>query len=88
MSSYVKYLEGQGVRVVPIIYDEDFEIVKEKISKLNGVLYPGGGGNGLYELGGKVLKMIEHENDKGNYYPAWGICLGYEFMVGYTADIG
>lgn len=27
-------------------------------------------------------------NDAGHFYPAWGICLGHEYLVGYTATAG
>ena len=45
MSTYVKYLEESGARVVPLIMGEPAEVTMEKLSKLNGVLLPGGDGD-------------------------------------------
>lgn len=41
-SSYVKWLEGAGARVVPIKVDSTFEEVEALFPKLNGVLFTGG----------------------------------------------
>ena len=45
MASYVKYLEQSGARVVPLIMGEPAEVTMEKLSKLNGVFFPGGDGD-------------------------------------------
>jgi len=45
MASYVKYLEQSGARVVPLIMGEPIEVTMEKLSKLNGVFFPGGDGD-------------------------------------------
>ena len=47
MSSYVKYIEAQGARVVPIFHDESNEETIQKLKGVNGVLFPGGGGDYL-----------------------------------------
>ena len=47
MSSYVKYIEAQGARVVPIFRDESNEETIQKLKGVNGVLFPGGGGDYL-----------------------------------------
>jgi gamma-glutamyl hydrolase len=87
MSSYVKYMEAAGARVVPIIYGEPMEVTLDKVSKVDGVLFPGGDGDN-YDLGKIVFNEIVKYNDNGHFYPAWGTCLGYENMVAYTADEG
>ena len=85
MSAYVKFMESAGARVVPIIYDEPEESIIEKVSKLDGVLYPGGGGD--YINAGKiVLDHIKKSNDDGKFYPAWGTCLGFERLATFTAS--
>ena len=48
MSAYVDFIQAAGARIVPLILDEDDETTKDKLSKLNGVLYPGGGGGYFY----------------------------------------
>ena len=55
MSSYVKYIEASGARVVPIIYDETKESIDDKLSKLDGILFPGGDGDN-YDLGYYVFE--------------------------------
>ena len=86
MASYVRYIESFGARVVPLINEEDPEITEQKVKKLNGVLFPGGGGDNL-AIGKRVFESVKKINDDGQFYPAWGTCLGYENMVIYTADI-
>ena len=44
MSAYVRFMESSGARVVPIIYDEPFDSIKEKLSHIDGLLFPGGNG--------------------------------------------
>ena len=50
MADYVQYIEASGARVVPIIEGEPQEEIVDKISKLNGVLFPGGG-ESYFKLG-------------------------------------
>ncbi len=45
MAAYVKFMESAGARVVPLVLGESEEITMDKISKLDGVLFPGGGGD-------------------------------------------
>ena len=87
MSAYVKYIEASGARVVPLIYGEDQEVTRDKISKLDGILFPGGGGDD-YALGQFVFEEVKKLNDAGHFYPLWGTCLGYENLVTYVADKG
>jgi len=57
----------------------------EKLKSLDGVLYPGGGGD--YEhVGRLILKHAISENDAGRFFPVWGTCLGFERLVMYTAN--
>ena len=51
---------------------------------LNGVLFPGGGGD-YFDKGKLVFDKIIEYNDAGLFYPMWGTCLGYEHFVAYTA---
>ena len=38
-------MKSSGARVVPIIMTDDQSVTDEKLGKMNGVLFPGGGGN-------------------------------------------
>lgn len=87
MKAYVTYLEAAGARVVPLILGEPEEVTMEKLSKLNGVFLPGGGGS-YTDFGRVIMERIVQYNDDGVYYPVFGVCLGYENMMKYAADAG
>lgn len=87
MSAYVKFMEAQGARVVPLIWGEDEAVTKEKLKHIDGVLFPGGNGDNV-DIGRLAFKEIIKNNDEGHFFPAWGTCLGYENMIAYTADSG
>jgi gamma-glutamyl hydrolase len=87
MTAYVQFLEAAGARVVPLVLGEPEEVTLDKLSKLNGVLFPGGDGDYL-EFGRFIFNKIKEYNDNGTYYPAWGTCLGYEAFSIYAADEG
>jgi len=80
-------MEAAGARVIPLVLGEPEEVTLEKLSKLNGVLFPGGDGDYL-EFGRFIFNKIKEYNDNGTYYPAWGTCLGYEAFAIYAADDG
>jgi len=87
MMAYAQFMEAAGARVVPLILGEPKEVTLDKLSKLNGVLFPGGDGDYL-EFGRFVFNKIKEYNDNGTYYPAWGTCLGFEDFVIYASDEG
>jgi len=87
MTAYVSFMEAAGARVIPLVLGEPEEVTLEKLSKLNGVLFPGGDGDYL-EFGRFIFNKIKEYNDNGTYYPAWGTCLGYEAFAIYAADDG
>ena len=45
MASYVKFMESSGARVVPIINEETFDQINDKINHVDGILFPGGDGD-------------------------------------------
>jgi gamma-glutamyl hydrolase len=87
MSSYVKYMEAQGARVVPVVWGEPEDVTKDKLKHLDGILFPGGNGDNV-DIGRLVFDELKKYNDAGHFYPAWGTCLGYENMIAYTSDVG
>jgi gamma-glutamyl hydrolase len=87
MAAYVKFMEAAGARVVPLVLGESEEITMDKISKLDGVLFPGGGGD-YVDYGGKIIQKIMEYNDEGHYYPAWGTCLGFQAMQIWASSVG
>ncbi|KAM4687954.1 gamma-glutamyl hydrolase [Discoglossus pictus] len=88
-ASYVKTLESAGARIVPIkIHLSEQEYVKI-FSSINGVLFPGGGVDLQYSEYGRVAKILYDlaikSNDKGDYFPIWGTCLGFEELTVLTS---
>ncbi|KAL6556083.1 Gamma-glutamyl [Orobanche gracilis] len=48
-SSYSKFVESAGARVIPLIYNEPWEVLYKKLNLVNGVLFTGGRAKrGLY----------------------------------------
>lgn len=80
MAAYVKFMEAAGARVVPLVMGEDLDLTMEKMSMLDGVLFPGGGGDYL-AYGQPIYDKILEYNDAGKYFPAWGTCLGFEALA-------
>ena len=85
MAAYVKFAMASGARVVPLIWGEPEQTTMDKLSLLNGVLFPGGGGD-YVEYGRSILNKLMEYNDNGLVYPAIGICLGFENMAIWAAD--
>jgi hypothetical protein len=52
---------------------------------VSSLLFPGGGvyfNDSGYSAAGKILVNLTLEaNKKGDYFPVWGTCLGFEFLV-------
>lgn len=59
----------------------------DKLSRVNGVVFPGGDGDYL-DYGRFVFNAIRQINDNGTYLPLWGTCMGYENMVSYVSVDG
>ena len=77
MSSFVKFLEGAGARIVPLVPSMSEAEAIARLEKINGVFLPGGDGD--YEKFARFLyKKVLETNDNGTYLPIWGTCMGYE----------
>ena len=87
MDSYVRFIEAQGAKVVPLIWGEPREVTLDKLSKLNGVFLPGGGGD-YVEYGRFILQTVQEYNRNGTFYPLWGTCLGFENLAIWTSELG
>jgi gamma-glutamyl hydrolase len=82
MKSYVDWLEGEGVQVVPVPFDTPY--VEFYYEILHGLVIPGGD----TEYGMKqsaLLETVERFLDlgmrKGEYFPILGICFGMELLA-------
>jgi len=58
MESYVDWIEAAGGKVVPLIVGESEDETLDKLSKINGVLMPGGEGN-YFDFGWNVYEMVK-----------------------------
>ncbi|XP_077291262.1 gamma-glutamyl hydrolase A-like [Arctopsyche grandis] len=90
-ASYVKYLESSGARVVPIFIGRKKPYYEDIMNKINGVLFPGGSSSfktssGYADAGDIIYKIAKSLNDKGQYFPLWGTCLGFELLVYLAAN--
>ncbi|XP_059139703.1 gamma-glutamyl hydrolase A-like isoform X2 [Physella acuta] len=89
-TSYVGYLEMAGARVVPVRGKQPQEYYQQLFKNINGVFFPGGGAdidNGPYAQSGRYFyDMAIEANDKGDYFPIWGTCLGLELLTVLTAN--
>ena len=88
MAAYVKFMEGSGARVIPIVDTESQEVtVKKMTEQLDGILLPGGGGDDDYfSKGQQIYNQAISMNDAGHFFPVWGTCLGFEYLASYAAD--
>ena len=84
-ASYVKWIESAGGRVVPLRYDRPSSELHSLMDNLSGILYPGGGAslapNSEFFISAKsMFDYAIHLNEKGEHFPVWGTCLGFEFL--------
>uniref|UniRef100_K3WYU7 folate gamma-glutamyl hydrolase n=1 Tax=Globisporangium ultimum (strain ATCC 200006 / CBS 805.95 / DAOM BR144) TaxID=431595 RepID=K3WYU7_GLOUD len=87
-ASYVKWIEMGGGRVVPIPYNAPKEYLQEMLPQLNGLLFPGGAAT-VNDRAEYLYKLAIDLNDNGTYFPVWGTCLGFEWLVQLTTgDLG
>lgn len=83
-ASYVKWLESGGAQSIAIPYDADETLIREIFGQINGVLFPGGSAQ-LPSSARTLWQLILESNQRGDYFPVWGTCLGFEFLVMLTA---
>ncbi|XP_076288799.1 gamma-glutamyl hydrolase-like isoform X2 [Lasioglossum baleicum] len=90
-ASYVKFIEGAGARVVPIWIGKPRSYYETIMAKINGILLPGGNSlfdahDGYADAACTIYDIAKQMNDTGNYFPIFGICLGFEVLVYAMAD--
>eukprot|EP01084_Bolivina_argentea_P055254 101304_1 len=94
-SSYVKWIEGGGGRVVPIQADQSAQKVRNLLSQLNGVLFTGGAAS--FDISTSIyfqqvvnimdyLLQYSNKNKGGKSIPLWATCLGFEAITVYIAN--
>uniref|UniRef100_A0A1A9X0N1 folate gamma-glutamyl hydrolase n=1 Tax=Glossina brevipalpis TaxID=37001 RepID=A0A1A9X0N1_9MUSC len=92
-AAYVKYLESMGARVVPIWINRPRKYYEEIMKKVNGILFPGGAvflddqkctenlRNDCVQSSKFIYEIAEEMNIRGEYFPLWGTCLGFQLML-------
>jgi gamma-glutamyl hydrolase len=85
-ASYAKWIGQAGGRVLPILLDQPAAYYDEVFAQTNGILFPGGNQgidpSDIYtEEGETVWNLARRANDRGDYYPLWGTCLGFEELA-------
>jgi len=83
-ASYVKYIEAAGARVVPIFHNSTFEELEHMFQSVNAIFFPGGGADlddtPLYTAANYLYQLMITANDKGDYFPMFGHCMGFELL--------
>ena len=87
-SSYVKFVEAGGARVVPIHINRESAYYQRVLSQVNGILFPGGDvdvhNSGFGRAGKIIFDYALRANQRRDYFPLWGTCNGFE-MLSYLA---
>lgn len=93
VASYVKWIESSGAQVIPILLNKDDDYYERIFRKTNGLLLPGGDNlldpqkqTPMMVAAKKLYRLAVEANDRGDYYPIWGTCLGFELLSVLTAD--
>lgn len=79
-ASYVKFVELAGARAVPVSYYSTDAEIDDVMSKVNGVLFPGGGAS-LPKSAQRVVDNALSISSDGGHFPVYGACLGFEWIV-------
>ena len=91
-ASYVKYVENSGADVIPIFYDYPENKLQLIFEKINGLVLPGGSEElflknpivkktKLTKTTEYLTKLALEANFRGDFFPVWGTCLGFESLV-------
>lgn len=93
VASYVKWVESAGAQAIPVLLNQDDEYYARIFKSTNGLLFPGGDNlldpkrrTPMMVAAKKLYRMAIEANDRGDYYPIWGTCLGFELLSVLTAD--
>jgi gamma-glutamyl hydrolase len=95
--SYIHWVEMSGETAVIIPYDISEEKLVEMLKRVNGVIWVGGGienrkqhtekqNDDLMNTLFTTYQYVVAENDKGNYYPLWGTCLGFYILLMFVKE--
>lgn len=84
-STYIKFIESAGGRVVPIHVNRSLDYYKYMISRVNGILLPGGDQDlehSSFTVASNIIYQLAiNLNAQGIHFPIWGTCQGYEVLT-------
>ena len=83
-SSHLIWLKSQNIELLVIPYNT--KKLDSYFKKVHGLYFPSGGAfagtqQEYYNCCKKLFHMAIKENDKGNYFPIWGCCMGFQQMI-------
>mmetsp|Transcript_26118 Transcript_26118/g.71989 ORF Transcript_26118/g.71989 Transcript_26118/m.71989 type:complete len:366 (-) Transcript_26118:144-1241(-) len=86
-ASYIKWLEGAGARTIVIPYQpQSTAVLDDILSQIHMVFLPGGEAAFPKQMLFYLLDRIRQINQEPvSYFPVWGTCLGFEFLMQYAA---
>ncbi|CAD8152642.1 unnamed protein product [Paramecium octaurelia] len=97
-SSYVKWIEQAGARVIPIHWDSSYDEITSTLNQINGVLFTGGDVdlylnntqpgftfNKFTDTASFIFQKVIQFNKAGKFYPLLGICQGFQ-LINYIAS--
>ena len=95
-ASYVKWMESAGALVIPLQFDLPKPVLLGLLKQLNGIVLIGGGINNAQthkheqfmvyqETMQYILNYVNSQNNVGNYYPIWCICMSFELAAIFKA---
>ncbi|KAL7827303.1 hypothetical protein SRHO_G00330210 [Serrasalmus rhombeus] len=89
-SSYVKYIESGGGRVIPIRLNQTREEHEKIFKSINGLLLIGGASNletsEFAHTTEIYFRLAVKANDVGDYFPIWGTCMGFQLLTVLVAE--
>jgi gamma-glutamyl hydrolase len=85
VASYVKFIECAGGRCIPVPYDAPKDELFKLFKSVNGLLFTGGGlelksGETYYDTSKYLWDLAMEANAKGDYFPLWGTCQGFQLF--------
>ncbi|XP_072537223.1 gamma-glutamyl hydrolase [Salminus brasiliensis] len=89
-SSYVKYVESGGGRVIPIRLNQTREEHENIFQSINGLLLIGGASDletsDFSRTAQIYFRLAIKANDVGDYFPIWGTCMGFQLLTFLVAE--
>ncbi|XP_054466576.1 gamma-glutamyl hydrolase [Anoplopoma fimbria] len=84
-SSYVKFIESGGSRVMPIRLTLKTTEYEKIFRNINGLLFIGGAADLETSDFARVAKIFYRlalmANDEGDFFPIWGTCMGMQLLT-------